>query len=192
MSCPYLIIITGPPASGKTTLGKMLARELGLPFFSKDGIKEALFESLGWSDREWSRRLGLASIDLLYEITACQLAAGKPCVIECNFRPEHDDDRFRVLRSRFAFWPIQVRCNASNDVLMRRYRDREMAGRRHPGHAQPAHGEDLAEALLQNEFEALALDGDNFHVDTTDFGRVNFVDFLGAIKRSVARQAEAG
>ena len=46
----YLIIINGPPGSGKTHLGRFLARELWLPYFSKDGVKELLFDSLGWSD----------------------------------------------------------------------------------------------------------------------------------------------
>ena len=61
MNPPLLIIISGPPCSGKTALGGWLARELGLPLLHRDGFKEALFDSLGWSDLEWSQRLGGAS-----------------------------------------------------------------------------------------------------------------------------------
>ena len=57
MSKAWLIIIWGLPCTGKTTLGPWLAKELGLPFVHKDGIKESLFESLGWKDRAWSKQL---------------------------------------------------------------------------------------------------------------------------------------
>jgi 2-phosphoglycerate kinase len=55
MHRPLLVIITGPPAAGKTTLGRQLAGALSLPFIHKDGIKEILFDVLGWRDRAWSR-----------------------------------------------------------------------------------------------------------------------------------------
>ena len=53
-SAPLVVIITGPPASGKSMLGRELARRLALPLLSKDLFKEVLFDQLGWSDREWS------------------------------------------------------------------------------------------------------------------------------------------
>ncbi len=44
--------MNGPPASGKTTLASILAQRLKLPLFSKDQLKELLFEILGWGERE--------------------------------------------------------------------------------------------------------------------------------------------
>lgn len=41
----YMIIVTEELAAGKTTYGKQIAKELQLPFFSKDTIKELLFDS---------------------------------------------------------------------------------------------------------------------------------------------------
>ena len=60
----FFAIVTGPPGAGKSTLAEYLARELCLPLISKDGIKEILFDTLGWHDREWSKKLGHASFEL--------------------------------------------------------------------------------------------------------------------------------
>jgi adenylate kinase family enzyme len=35
---PLLVVVTGPPASGKSTLARQLASSLGVPFLSKDEL----------------------------------------------------------------------------------------------------------------------------------------------------------
>jgi len=46
-----LIIINGLPGTGKTTIAKPMAEQLGFPLVSKDTIKEFLFDTIGVSDR---------------------------------------------------------------------------------------------------------------------------------------------
>ena len=45
-----LVVVTGLPGSGKTTIAGPLAAELGWPLLGKDTIKEALFDALGTGD----------------------------------------------------------------------------------------------------------------------------------------------
>ena len=53
----WLTVVTGLPASGKSTVGELLSRELGLALIDKDTILEALFDSLGCPDPEARTRL---------------------------------------------------------------------------------------------------------------------------------------
>jgi predicted kinase len=69
MNIPLLVIVSGPPCSGKTTLARWLAKELALPLIAKDNIKELLFDHLGWSDRAWSKKLGRATYPLIYYLS---------------------------------------------------------------------------------------------------------------------------
>ncbi len=46
ISKPMLIVVTGRPGSGKTTLAHKLAREIWCPVISRDEIKEGLVNTL--------------------------------------------------------------------------------------------------------------------------------------------------
>src|SRR5438045_2088765 len=101
-SAPLVVIITGPPASGKSMLGRELARRLALPLLSKDLFKEVLFDELGWSDREWSRRLGTASMALLFRSAGAVLEAGRSVAVESNFYAAWDTPALRRLADRYG------------------------------------------------------------------------------------------
>lgn len=55
----FAIVVSGLPASGKTTIGRRLAAAMSLPFLDKDVYLEALFVDQGMGDHTWRRRLSL-------------------------------------------------------------------------------------------------------------------------------------
>jgi predicted kinase len=168
-----LVIVTGPPACGKTTLGRALATRLNMPFLYKDGIKEALFDTLGWSDRVWSRKLGVATYALLFHLIEMELAVGRSLVVESNFDAERAGPSFLALRERYRFRPVQVCCVTKGAVLLERCRLRAARSERHPGHDELANMAELEPVLLRGRLDPLPLDGPVIEVDTTDFTQVN-------------------
>lgn len=181
MSKTLLVIITGAPGTGKTSLGRRLAAASGLPFMHKDGIKETLFDSLGWKDRAWSQRLGSAAMDLLFYLAEVQLQAGQPFIVESNFYPEYHTPRFLALQERYSFVPVQILCRTDAQVLARRYQKRATSGERHPGHVDHELFNQLDPFGIQDRHGALDIGGRVLQVDTTDFKRLDFDGVLQAV-----------
>jgi tRNA(Arg) A34 adenosine deaminase TadA/predicted kinase len=165
---PLVLIVTGAPASGKTTLGRQLATALQLPYFSKDLFKESLFDSLGWRDRAWSQRLGGASTRLLLRSAEVLLEARQSVLLECNFYAQWDTPQLHALRDRFACRFVQVVCTADGPTLVERYERRALSGERHPGHTDATSLDELIPRLLNERWEALDLDGPILTIDTTN------------------------
>jgi predicted kinase len=178
---PLVIVVNGLPATGKTTLARRLAHDFHLPLLAKDAIKESLFETLGWSDRAWSRRLGSATMALLFLLLEEQLRAGKPCVVECNFYPDRDSEHFHALQQTHRFAPIQILCVTDGTILYERYCQRAQAADRHPGHVETHNLDEHRELLLRGRIDPLPLGGVLYELDTTDFAAIDYARLYGAI-----------
>ena len=68
MTQPYLIVVAGPSAAGKTTLARQIAAGLRLALICKDTIKEVPFDHLGSGERAHSQQLGYAAVQCIYAL----------------------------------------------------------------------------------------------------------------------------
>ncbi len=182
MSKPLLVIVNGPPGAGKTTLGRKLAQETGLPFISKDDIKEILFDILGWEDREWSKKLGHASMEILFHLAECELRAGRSALLETAFHVAFHTGRFLDLASRYGCEFLQIYCRATEQVLYERLQKRVRSGERHPGHSDPLLTFDqFREILERGTYSVLEIGGSLIEIDTGDLAKVDCTALIAAI-----------
>jgi len=146
------VLVTGLPASGKSTLAGPLSRALDLPLLAKDTVKEALWEALGPGDAEWAARLGAASAEVLLAVA---IDAGAAVV-------DHFFHRDRLTAwSRLPGRLVEVHCAVSPDLARARYQAR----RRHPAH----HDGDAArwDDWIARDAGPLRLGGPLLEVDTS-------------------------
>ncbi len=166
-SRPTLVIVSGAPRSGKTTLAHRLASDLRLPLISKDELKEALADAIGVPpDVPASKRLGAAAYAMLYFVAQQLLEAPTGLIIESNFRRGVSEPELRPLLAWSAAGLIQ--CTAAPEVVLRRYSERHDQGDRHPAHLDTDRAAALADDLSAGRFEPLDLPIPTLVVDTTD------------------------
>ena len=133
MQEPWVVVISGPPCSGKSRLAGRLAGRTGWPCLAKDPFKEVLFDSLGTGDATWSARLSQAAFELLFVAADAVLATGQDLLLEGNFRaPEHGERLGRLVAGRARL--VEVACQADPGLLVSRHAARAADGSRHPGH----------------------------------------------------------
>jgi predicted kinase len=166
-----VVVVTGPPASGKSTVAALLAQELRLPLVAKDVVKELLFDALGTGDIAWSQRLGRAVYPLLLHVVELELRANRSCIVEANFDHDAAGQALRALQRRQPFRAVQIVCAGDPEVLVRRYAAR--AGTRHPGHVDIDRVEEIRAAIAAGRWRLLDLEGESVEIDTTDWALVD-------------------
>jgi predicted kinase len=162
-----LILVTGLPGTGKSTLARLLARRYGSPLICKDTIKEPLLDVMGADGRAESRRLSDASFAIMFALARECLAAGTDLILEGNFRPGEHEPALRgfvLPTARIA----QVICCASEPVRIARLKARAIDPLRHAGHRDA----DFANEKTQPSIDTLGLPGEHFVFDTDGVGTV--------------------
>jgi predicted kinase len=168
-----VVIINGFPGTGKTTLGRAVSDHFGWPFISKDVFKEIMFDTIGWSDKQWSLKLSAATHRIMDYVIGETLRAGHSLVVESNFKADLDAPRFERFRMHYGVTLIQILCWSEGEVLFERYKARLESGR-HPGHAE-VDSLDLARAgLAQGRAEPLPIHGPTIEIDTTHLDAIDY------------------
>lgn len=143
-----MIIITGIPASGKTTLARRLAEDVGLRLVEQDAVKEAMADQLGGSITPvQSSILGRATRRAVLEAGAGWLELGEVIIVESALQAEAAESILLELAPQ-AILQLYVECDLRE--IEHRLRARRAAGRRHWVHA-----DDMFEKMTHGEIRQL-------------------------------------
>jgi predicted kinase len=165
-----MMIITGPPASGKSILAKHLSDKYHLPVLQLDTLQEALFESLPTTD---NNIIAKASYKILF-CQADELAKHSiPFVIESNFNAKDHTVYFKRLEDNYRVEIIQIICDARRSILVKRFAERWKSGQRHPKHNDDKHFADLQTATLV-ERRPMKLTGSLIKFNTSNTAKINY------------------
>ena len=164
---PLWLIVTGPPAGGKTTLVRRISQDLAIPIFEKDALKDELYRTLGHGDRDWSRQIGLTAISLLFSTARQMLRAGSSVVTEANFYRQFDSERAAEVLQQVRASVVQLHCSAPPEILVERNtRRRTPAEQRSGHHIMP--DQELLAGIEAGTWEPLDIPSEIIRVDTSD------------------------
>lgn len=164
-----LIIVSGAPASGKTTLSRRIASECGIGVVNKDSVKELLFDCFGIRE-ETKEFLGVAGFKLTYFVCEKMLDSGKVAVVEGNFENKFALKEFENIIEKHDAEVFQIMCCGEYETFYRRYKEREDSADRHWGHVKLEISEDrFVEVMRSKEFLMDIRNSRVIKLDTTSF-----------------------
>lgn len=138
---PPLVIVSGAPASGKTTLAPLLAERLPLPLLAKDRLRQIFRDAFDANTLEDVRRLLDPGFVVFYELIAELLRAGVGVVAECNFHRGISEPELKPVAALGT--PVIVHCQVDRALSVRRFVERHRLGL--PNRRYAFDGERIAE-----------------------------------------------
>ncbi|MDD2646857.1 MAG: AAA family ATPase [Patescibacteria group bacterium] len=180
MSVSKVIIISGPPCTGKTTLAKKVASVFGLPIVSCDSIREILFDIFNCSNLVMFRKDREAGFAIMFNILKLLFTCNQNLIIDSTFWRREVRKELKKLQKQYKFKSLQINLKSSGIVLWDRYQERVASGHRHKGYLDHLRQRELRAKIIKGFSIPPKLKGKTIKVDTTDFTKV---DYRGLIKK---------
>ncbi|GGJ91012.1 hypothetical protein GCM10011583_23010 [Streptomyces camponoticapitis] len=178
---PTLIVVGGPPGTGKTALAHEIARAVGCPAVRRDEIKEGMVHATPGFSPGLGNALNLRTLPAFFDVLDLLVGAGVTTVAEAAFQDRLWRPGPEALWGRAEIRVVHCSVDAEVALARRLRRAGEDPVRRAHEPASPI--DPAAHTLGHDTFDRVSVDAPWIEVDTTDGydpGLRTIVDFADA------------
>jgi predicted kinase len=163
---PLLIVVTGTPASGKTTLAHILSRKIKCPILSRDEIKEGHLYTLNQSHKEMDKSVDLHIYQTFFEITDLFISKGISIIIEAAFQDKLWKPKLLEFEGKAEIKIIV--CKTNNKLIKSRFTSRILSDAgREKFHGDKSISKEHFDSLTKN-YQPVRINKPTLEVDTTN------------------------
>jgi len=125
-----LIVFSGLPGTGKSTLAEIIGKQFGIPVFAKDWLEAVLLQN-GLQPTQDGKSLGYVGYELLITLAERQLMLGQSAILDSVASIQTIRDAWRSLAEKYqAEWRV-IECLCSDETVHRKRlltRERKIPG----------------------------------------------------------------
>lgn len=113
-----MIVFSGIPGTGKSTLAEAIGRNLGIPVFAKDWLEATLVRS-GLEPTSEEKSLGFAGYELLTILAERQFMLGQSVILDSVAASQTIRSTWRELAEKYGADYRVIECICSDETLHR-------------------------------------------------------------------------
>jgi len=125
-----LVVFSGLPGTGKSTLAEVIGKQFGIPFFAKDWLEAVLLQN-GLQPTQDGKALGYVGYELLTSLAERQLMLGQSAILDSVASIQKIRDAWKSLAGKYlAEWRV-IECLCSDETIHRERlltRERDIPG----------------------------------------------------------------
>ena len=168
MNKPLLVIVTGRPASGKTTLAHILSKAIKCPLVSRDEMKEGYINTTGGRHSQLDDAVALHIYESSFEAIDLFISKGISIIAEAAFQDKLWRPKLSMLRLKAEIKIII--CKTTPELAKSRFIERLANDPdRDKFHGDKSTTLETEQGnLLTGVYESVQMDTPTLQVDTTD------------------------
>ena len=181
MARPTLVVVSGPPGSGKTSLAHAIAQAVPCPAVCRDELKEGMVHALGGGfEAAAGDPLTRRTLPLFFDVLRLMLAAEVTVVAEAAFQDRLWRPGLEPLAELAKVRIVQ--CHVDASVGHARYLQRQAAGGRQ-AHASILGGELEDWQRAYESFDRVSVPAPSMDVDTTEGYAPGLAEIVAFVNR---------
>lgn len=187
MNKPLLVVVTGRPASGKTTLAHILTKEIKFPLLSRDELKEGYINTANIQHSQLDNSVALHIYDTFFQAIDLLISKDISIIVEAAFQDKLWKPKLLNLSDKAEIKIII--CKTIPDLARIRFTNRLL----NDPEREKYHGDKSLNlvkeqgGLLTENYEPVNVDVPTLEVDTTENYNPDIKEIIRFIKQKNSR-----